>query len=307
MTQSHLTAEVAVRDDQIAFDGKQISTLQRVFGKGVSGATNADFALLFQQMRRTGLDPFSRQLYLIMRNEWDSELRAKVPKPTIQIGIDGFRLIAKRAAKAEGVRISHKNPIWWDSKGGEHKVWLSDEAPAACTYRIEVGDSETEMTVMTREYMPLMDEYEGTGSSRKKTGRKVPMGLWSTMPASQIAKCAEAVTLRKAFPQDLGGLYEMAEMERDGVIETQPVETAGGVVHQVVVQEGDEPVGEAPATASSEPVEADRDWEQEIAQAKTGEAVSRIWMEAKQQGKMTPTLDALARSRTFEEEAVAAS
>lgn len=279
-------AVVAIKDDQIEFSAEQISTLRRYFGEGVRGANTADYALLFQQVRRTGLDPFSRQIYLIMRESWDKEARARVPKPTIQIGIDGFRLIAKRAAGQEGVRIKHCNPIWTAEDGTEHKVWIrKGEIPAACTYKIEMvptGDT-VEMSVTMDEYMPLMDEYEGNGESRHKTGKKVPMGLWATMPASQIAKCAEAVTLRKAFPQDLSGLYAEEEMDQQGVIDLTPVQTPEGEVHQA-------------AAAPDEPA-AEVDWHAELEKCEDGESVTALWSRAREAGAMTKALDSAIRAK----------
>ena len=175
------------------------------------GATDNELRLFQAQCQRTGLDPFSRQIYAIMREQWDSASRQKVKKMTIQTSIDGFRVIAQRSGKYAG----QEGPFWCSTDGVWKDVWLSDELPAAAKVLVYNRDFDRPTIGIA-----LFAEY----AAKNRDGAL--LGLWKKgeKPTVMIAKCAEALAFRKAFPNDLSGLYTAEEMSQADVrvLEQEP-------------------------------------------------------------------------------------
>ena len=180
------TTDLTIREDQTFWDNRQIAALQQL---GVDRATNADLAVFFHQCARTGLDPFARQIYMIERQG----------KQTIQTGIDGFRLIARRATDAARGTFGYEDTQWCGEDGQWRDVWLSKEPPAAARATVIRDGQRYPAIALWTEYVAV-----------KRNGEITQM--WATKPALMLAKCAEALALRKAFPQDLSGLYTSDEM-----------------------------------------------------------------------------------------------
>lgn len=174
------------------------------------GCSNDELRLFAYACQRTGLDPFSKQIYAIKRGG----------KMTIQAGIDGLRSIAERTGQLDG-----SETYWCGEDGQWQDVWLGSKPPAAAKTIIHRKGSSHPFVGVAR----FADYNAG-------------QGLWSKMPAAMIAKCSESLALRKAFPADLSGVYSTDEMQQAEVepvtVTAEPAPTPAGPSKAFVAGQG---------------------------------------------------------------------
>lgn len=155
-------------------------------------ATDDELKLFLQLCRKTGLDPFSRQIYAIHRNTRDANGNY-VSKMSIQVAIDGFRAIAERSG---------------DYAGQDEPVFETDDKGNLVCCKITVFRFRGDTRYPAAVGVAYWDEYKQTDFK----GNLSPM--WAKMPRIMLSKCAEALALRKAYPNELGGLYTTEEMQQ---------------------------------------------------------------------------------------------
>lgn len=162
-----------------------------------------DLLIFLMTAKRTGLDPMAKQIYPIYR--WDSRIGAE--KMTIQAGIDGLRATAQKTNLYGG--------------SGDAMFEEKDSKPVKATvtvFKINEKTGSLMPTTATARY----SEYVQVN----KKGEE--MGLWKKMPYNQLAKCAEALALRKAFPNDLSGVYSEDEMSQANTLDLPAPEVVAG-------------------------------------------------------------------------------
>lgn len=153
----------------------------------MKGATSDELALFANVCKRTGLSPEMKQIYPVPR--WDTKLGKNVF--SFQTSIDGFRLIAERTGRyAPGKQADY-------AYNDKNEVISATAYVKKCTQ--DGTWHEVAVTAFYEEYVQLT-----------KDGK--PTQFWDRMPHVMLAKCAESLALRKAFPAELSGLYTQEEM-----------------------------------------------------------------------------------------------
>ena len=173
---------VLSRQDQLDVLKRTLCGTQKDLSKEL---TNDEFALFVEICKHTGLDPFRKQIYAVKRGG------RLVP----QTSIDGYRVIAERSGKYAG----QVGPFWCGEDGNWLDVWIDSKPPKAAKVGVLRSDFKEPLWGVAR-----FDSYKGDN-------------LWNKMPEVMIAKCAEALAIRRAFPDEVAGVYTKEEMEQADV------------------------------------------------------------------------------------------
>lgn len=172
-----LVQPAQIKDGQLMLTPKHLELIKTQIAKN---ATKAELDLFLMMAYRTRLDPLMKQLYFIKYGEGE---KAKVSYVT---SIDGYRIIAHRTGLFAGVDL----PIYEYDKTGR---------VTHCAITV---------------HKIVQNQIVGFGAKVKFSEYNTNQNNWSKMPETMIAKVAEAHALRKAFPNDLSGIYTQDEMDQ---------------------------------------------------------------------------------------------
>ncbi len=107
---AELRSQQIERPQPAAFSPEQVDLIKNTVAVGTS---DLELALFLEVCRTTGLNPFQRQIYAVVRkgktkqgNQW-----VETSKMVIQTGIDGYRLIAARSGVHMGTTDAEFGPL----------------------------------------------------------------------------------------------------------------------------------------------------------------------------------------------------
>lgn len=185
------TANVG-RELDFGMDREKVELLKRTVAKG---ATDDQFALFMTTAHRLQLDPFARQIYCVLR-----AVKGGGFEMAIQTGIDGLRAVAARTKETDG----QDGPWWAGLDGVWRDTWTSNEPPLVAKVLVYRKGASRPFPGVAH-----LKSYATFKDDGKTLAQK-----WAAMPENMLAKCAEALALRKAFPVEMGDVYIPEEMDQ---------------------------------------------------------------------------------------------
>ncbi len=191
---------LALTADQTEFTDGQLDALT---ARGIATDAPAPWlTLFFHTVVTTGLDPFREQIRLLLRREpvFDEHGELSMERRwSIEVSIQGYRILGRRAANEAGIRITQPGALWYDDRAGVWvDAWPHPTPPTAAKYTLTAvfPEGERESVVGQTHFVEyIKTTFDGT-----------PTRGWAKMPAHMLAKCAEALAWNRLFPETFSGV-----------------------------------------------------------------------------------------------------
>ncbi len=185
VTEDTTITPAEIKDGQIIFTPKHVALIKSQIAPT---ASQTEFELFLMMARRMSLDPLLKQLYFIKYKDRVSYVTS----------IDSYRIIAHRTGHFAGT----DEPVYTYSPENQ----APNKKPTHCSITV---------------YRLVQGIRCGFAAKVKFSEYDTNQNNWAKMPETMIAKVAEAHALRKAFPQDLAGVYTQDEMDQAGATPAQ--------------------------------------------------------------------------------------
>ena len=202
--------ENALIKSEVDFNNPQmIETLKNTVAKDLN---NHEFIMFAELCKSSGLNPFRKEIWAIKAGG----------RLQLMTGAQGFFTIANRHPEYDGIESGLIDP------NGDYKplAYPKNDFIGAWA-RVYRKDRK-----MPTEGIAMVSEYQK------------PTPIWKQMTRVMILKCAESIALRKAFPQEMNGLYTSEEMPQNYsasqaqapqviVAEKEAINTVTGEVYEI--------------------------------------------------------------------------
>ena len=166
-------------------------------------ASDDELAMFLHVANKSGLDPLQKQIWFVKRGG----------RVTIQAGVDGLQARANREPSYRGQQVGvvcEKDVFKFDGKTGTVESHsynpFEDRGRVLGAYCVVHVEGKMPFSAMAR----FSEFFDGNSP------------LWKNKPHVMIEKVARSTALRRAFPEQFGGIYDPAEMGAQAATELPP-------------------------------------------------------------------------------------
>lgn len=195
------------------------------------GASDESVEMVLAYCQAGGLDPMTKPVHIVPmwipeKKEGNRVIRAGCMQDVIMPGIELYRTKAHRTAEYAGQDEAEFGPTITDKLGGvdvRYPEWCK-----VTVYRITAAG--------VRPYSAKAYWLESYATAKRDTD--APNAMWKKRPFGQLEKCAEALALRKAFPEAVGAQPTAEEMEGkslviEGSVTPAPAAQQAAIAHEL--------------------------------------------------------------------------
>jgi phage recombination protein Bet len=164
------------------------------------GASRESIEMVLSYCEAARLDPMQKPVHIVPM--WDG--KTKQMRDVVMPGVGLYRTQAARTNQFAGMSEPEFGPNTSEQLGG-----VTIEYPEWCRVTVKRQLASGAMAEFTAVEF-WKENYAVKGGADKSIA---PNTMWAKRPRGQIAKCAEAQALRKAFPEAIGAQPTAEEME----------------------------------------------------------------------------------------------
>lgn len=175
------------------------------------GAALPSIKMVLGYCKAAGLDPMQKPVHIVPM--WDS--KAGQMRDVVMPGVNLYRTQAMRSGECAGVTEPEFGPDVTENIGGQ-QITFPQWCRVSVKRRLPTGEI---VDFTAREFW--RENYAVKGGKEKSIA---PNAMWTKRPYGQIAKCAEAQALRKAFPE-IASQPTADEMEGKAIQPDEPTST----------------------------------------------------------------------------------
>ncbi|HFN7633012.1 TPA: phage recombination protein Bet [Escherichia coli] len=196
-----MSNEFAITNDVLAIRGIDEVTWSALKNSIYPGAKDESVMMAVDYCRARQLDPLLKPVHLVPMSVKDSKSGKNEWRDVVMPGIGLYRIQADRSGDYAGAREPEFGPDTTQTLSGVEVTF-----PQWCKYTVSKRMASGEIVEFSaKEYW--IENYATGGRDTS-----APNAMWKKRPYAQLAKCAEAQALRKAWPE-IGQQATAEEME----------------------------------------------------------------------------------------------